>query len=333
MADAPLPVYLVRGDDPVLAADAVRALVLELVGGADPTLAVDDLADDDYELAAVVDAAQTPPFLVDRRVVVARGIGRFRADELGPLLAYLADPLATTSLVLVGGGPLSQKVANAVKKVGRVVEAGAPRGRQRRAWLTAEARSSGVRLDAAAVDALDEHLGEDVGRLTSVLGMLASAYDEGATLGPGQVAPFLGEAGAVAPWELTDAIDRGDTAAALEALHRLLGAGDRHPLVVLATLHNHYARILRLDGADAGDEATAAALLGMTGSTYPAKKALAQARRLGHERVARALGLLADADLALKGATEWPGELVLEVLVARLSRLGPRATRSETRRG
>ena len=66
----------------------------------------------------------------------------------------------------------------------------------------------------------------------------------------------------------------------------------------------------------------------MSGSTYPAKKALVQARRLGHERVARAVALLADADLALKGAIEWPGELVLEVLVARLSRLGPRPTRS-----
>jgi hypothetical protein len=33
---------------------------------------------------------------------------------------------------------------------------------------------------------------------------------------------------------------------------------------------------------------------------------------------------LAGPDLALKGTMEWPDELVLEVLVARLSRLGPR---------
>jgi hypothetical protein len=40
--------------------------------------------------------------------------------------------------------------------------------------------------------------------------------------------------------------------------------------------------------------------------------------------VARAIELLADADLALKGAVDWPGDAVLEVLVARLSRLVPR---------
>ena len=50
----------------------------------------------------------------------------------------------------------------------------------------------------------------------------------------------------MAPWELTDTIDRGDTATAIELLHRMLGAG-RHPLQLMATLHTHYARMLRLD--------------------------------------------------------------------------------------
>src|SRR5205085_11428509 len=117
------------------------------------------------------------------------------------------------------------------------------------------------------------------------------------------------------------------------SLHRLVGRG-RHSLVVLASLHNHYTRILRLEGADAADEKAAAKMLGITGSTFPARKALSQARRLGHDAVARAIILLADADLALKGAIEWPEPLVLEVLVARLSRLAPRtSTSSGTRSG
>ena len=37
------------------------------------------------------------------------------------------------------------------------------------------------------------------------------------------------------------------------------------------------------------------------------------------------MSLLSEADLALKGTIDWPDELVLEVLVARLSRLAPRA--------
>jgi DNA polymerase-3 subunit delta len=49
-----------------------------------------------------------------------------------------------------------------------------------------------------------------------------------------------------------------------------------------------------------------------------------QGRRLGGERIASAIALLAEADLDVKGQTALPPDLVLEVLVARLSRL-PRA--------
>ena len=147
------------------------------------------------------------------------------------------------------------------------------------------------------------------------------------------VTPFLGQAGGVAPWELTDAIDRGDAAAALDHLRRLLGGGGRHPLVITASLHTHFARMLRLDGApDVTDERSAAAALGMTGSTFPARKALLQARRLGYAGIARAILLLADADLALKGTIDWPPELILEVLVARLAAMSRGSGRTTGRR-
>ena len=60
-----LPAYFVKGEDPVVVGDAVRTLVDELVGDDDAALTVEDFSSDDYELAAVVDAAQTPPFFTD----------------------------------------------------------------------------------------------------------------------------------------------------------------------------------------------------------------------------------------------------------------------------
>jgi DNA polymerase III delta subunit len=123
----------------------------------------------------------------------------------------------------------------------------------------------------------------------------------------------------VPPWDLTDAIDSGSIAGALSSLRRMLDAGGRHPTEVIGVLHRHYSNMLALDGITQLDSAEAAQLLGVR-SPFVAKKAMEQGRRLGTERIAQAINLLADADLDVKGRTALPSDLVLEVLVARLGR-------------
>jgi DNA polymerase-3 subunit delta len=178
-----------------------------------------------------------------------------------------------------------------------------------------------VRLDARAAHLVGEHLGGDLSRLQGLLEALAAAYGDGAAIDIELVAPFLGEAGAVQPWDLTDALNAGDTPGALESLHRLMGAGGYHPLQVMAVLHRHYQAMLRLDGSGVTTAEEAAARLGMR-STFPARKALEQGRRLGPAQLGRAVTLLAEADLDVRGRSGLPEQLVLEVLVGRLSRLG-----------
>jgi DNA polymerase-3 subunit delta len=330
-APQPVPAYLVRGDDAVLLSEATRTLLGVAVGDDDAALAVEDLdleVGDDHSVGALLDACLTPPFLTDRRVVLGRNAGALVADEAARIVRYLAEPLDTTVLVLVaGGGTIPQKLVAAVKEVGEIVEAGLPRqARERTSWLVDRVRKASVKLDAEATNRLGEHLGEDLSRLGGILDVLTTAFGEGASLGLAEVEPFLGEAGGVAPWDLTDAIDRGDAPTALALLHRLMGAAERHPLVVMATLHRHYASMLRLEGSGARNDAEAAQLLGLKGSTFPAKKALATARKLGAPKIRRAIALLAEADLDLRGAKAWPDTLVMELLVARLAQLSGTAT-------
>ena len=320
--DAPAPAYLIKGDEPTLVAASLRDLVADLTGG-DPGFAVEDLTGDEPDVGPVLDACSTPPFLADRRIVVVREIGRFKADDVAPLIEYIADPLPTTTLVMVaGGGQTPTRLVNAVKKAGHVIEA-VPEQKARKSWVVEQMKGAKVKLDAAAGDVIREHLGDDIGRLGSLLEILAAAYGEGAKVGADEVRPFLGEAGATAPWDLTDAIDRGDSEAALDQLHRMMGGGGRHPLVIMATLHGHFGAMLRLDGSGIGTDAEAAQVLGM--HPFRAGKLLGQSRRLGHDGVRRAILLLADADMALRGMTGWSEDLVLEVLVARLASLARRA--------
>jgi len=315
--------HVLTGADESILRAAVSELIHQLVGDGDRSLMVDEFDGEEYQLRPVVDAAQTPPFLTATRVVLARGVGRFTTDELVPLLGYLADPLPTTELVLVGGGGrIAKALTDAVKTAGGTVRDTAPpvRARDRQGWISDEAATAGIRLAPAAMALIAERLGEDMGRVDGILTTLAATYGNGRALGVGDVEPFLGEAGGVPPWELTDAVDAGDTSRALILLTRMTGPGGRHPLQVMAVLHTHYGRLARLDGTDVTSEVQAAEMLGMKPG-FPVKKALQQYRRLGGGAVQRAVELLAAADIDLRGGRELPDEIVMEVLVARLSRL------------
>ena len=324
-----MPAYLITGDDESLVLSAIGDLVRTLVGSGDRTLMVDDFDGEDFEVRVVIDAAQTPPFLTDKRVVVARGVGRFNAEDVAPLVAYLGNPLPTTDLVLVGGGGRLPKTLTEALKAAQatIVETAPPsRARERSGWFEEQVKAAGLKLDAQALQLLATWLGEDAGRLQGILGTLKATYGASTTLRVADVTPFLGDAGGVPPWDLTDAIDRGDTTTSLKLLHRMMRAGERHPLQVMSILHGHFGKLLALDGSGARDETSAAAAMGIKPG-FPAKKAFEQFRRLGGSGVSRAIGLLAQADLDLRGAKDWPEELVMEVLVARLSRLAGSARR------
>ena len=177
---------------------------------------VDEYAGEDYEVGALADAAQTPPFLTDRRVVVgprpAPVQGRASSPRSSPTSPIRCP---TTALVLVWeAGAVPKALLDAVKKVGGDQVDTSP-GSRRPATSgrgspsgspSPGSTSTGPPSTCVADDArrgrrpARRAAGDARGRPTA----------PGAKLGADDVEPFLGEAGGVPPWELTDAIDRGD---------------------------------------------------------------------------------------------------------------------------
>jgi DNA polymerase-3 subunit delta len=330
-------VQVFSGTDTVLLDNAVRAAAKEALGDQQADFALAELierdyqVDDDYSIAPLVDAAQTPPMLTDRRVVIGHHLARFSTgDTVEPLVGYLSNPLDTTHLILVWSrGPalnkrtagLPKKLTEMLKTLGVTVTKTDVNQKESGAWIDLQLKDLGVSLDNQARRKLGEHLGDDVNRLAGIARALLAAHGPGKKLGIDEISPFLGEAGDVPPWDLTDAIASGDIPTSLRTCRRMVHGGERHPLAVLMSLTNHYERMASLDGAPVGGERDAAAYLGVKGSTYPVKKAMQQARKMGSGNVKRAWGLLADADLDLRGGTAADTEQVLEVLIARLARL------------
>jgi DNA polymerase-3 subunit delta len=347
--------YLVKGTDPTLRDRVVADLVTELLGADDPTLALEEITipgrasvgDDtdaptgsegrDVAVATLLNAAGSPPFMTEHRVVVARDVGALAAGDVDGIVRYLGNPLDTTILVFVaGGGTIPAALTKKLKEVG--AEERAPESEKTEKVLIAAAHEAGLLLSPDAARSVTVHLGDDAGRVAALVDVLAAAFGPDVTLSADDVRPYLGEAGAVPSYLLTNAIEAGDPAAALETLHRLLTVSTAqqprpmHALQVMGLLNGYYRRILRLDDPSLRTPADAIAALGGKVKEYPARKALDQARALGSGGIRQAFDALFQADLDLKGARGIPEQAVMEVLVVRLARLAARTSGRRARR-
>ena len=324
-----MAMFLVRGSDPRLVSARLTDLVDELVGDRDRTTSyegfdLEGVAADDRAgvVANAVSAAQTQSLFQDVKVVVLRELGEATVDQLSPLVNYLPVAEPTSHLVLTSTSKLAKSVMDALKKVGVTEFDTNPPSRKNEVfdWFDETLKEAGLTIDPSAVAKMVDWLGEDRARLPSLIEVLSSTYGTSKKLTMADVEPFLGEKGSVLPWDLTDAIDKGDSATSLMMLRRMVRSGEYHPLQVMSLLHNHYSKLLRLDGPTIGSVADAKSLIGSK-SDFQARKYMDVSRRMGPRNVSAAIQLLARADVDLRGGRDLEEELTLEILIARLCRL------------
>lgn len=315
-----MAVWHISGDEALVAME-LGTLVDRLVDGGDRSLVLEeiDCADQAFEVGRIVDALTTMSLFTDRRVVVLRNLHALPGEFAGAVAAAVAGRIDGVDLVATSTGRVAKPVEDELKsaraeKIGAtVVNKQADRIR----WVEEKFVEAGFTYAPEVPRLVESWYGGDHARMAGLLQTLLSTYGEGARLVRTDVEVFLGDAGRIEPWKLTDPIDQGDVSTALAMLHRMLA--DSHPLQVLGLLANRYAQMMKIDGRGLRTGEEVAAVLG--GHPFAAKKILEQHMRLGSANLARAVSLIADADVDLRGGKDWEEVLVLEVLVARLARL------------
>ena len=349
-----MSVTFVQGADPGLRDREIQRVVDELLGTDDRSFALDDHtlasrrrgaaesaesepdddgADGSTELpafAAIATALQSPPFMTAARVVVVREVGNLTSEQAHWLAAWINDPLDGVHLVLAGGGGRTPAALDkAIKAHAEVV---GPAAEDTTDLLQRELKDAHLKLAPVAAKQVAAHLGDDAGRVPELVEVLHATFGDGKVLSLDDVDPYLGDLGTAERFALTNAIDHGDVPGALETLHRYLSATSAkqpkplHPMQVMATLVFHYQRLLRLDDPAVVTKEHAAQALGMK-SAGGARFPLDASRKLGTDGLREAIGLLAHAELDLRGASGLDDRTVIEVLVARLAALSRRSAR------
>ncbi|GIU85204.1 MAG: hypothetical protein KatS3mg008_1979 [Acidimicrobiales bacterium] len=313
-------VTLVWGSDATLTARRIRELAHRYAGAAGDSIEefdADQAEDSEgVHTESILSALFTPPMFSPVRVMMLRSADaapKTLLERLQEALGRLGDE---TVLLVEWRGTPPKGLSEAFAAHGEVVGVDAPsRQRDKAEWVAAQFSTKGVRLDAEALRMVVEHVGEEMGRVPALAETLAGVAAGRRKLSAEDVSPYLVGAGARPIWDITDAIDSGDRARAVELVSRALAAGD-HPLRLLAALASHYMLLLAVEGAEETPQELARDL---RVHPFRVEKATKLARRLGHERIREAIQLLHEADLDLKGRRELPAEWVMEVLVARLA--------------
>ena len=322
--------YLISGDETLISLE-LTSLVDRLVGDHDRSMMVDDFdcSESMFSIAPVIDALTTMSLFLERKVVLVRHLQDLPTEHVDNFVAAIDACIEETDLVITSTGKVLKSINDALKRVkaetiGAVVISNQG---ERIKWVESKLVEAGFTYSADAARLISRWFGGDQARVAGLIATLVSTYGEGAKLSRSDIEIFLGEAGSIAPWDLTDAIDKGDANTALVMLHRMLA--DSHPMQILALLANRYAQMMKIDGRGVRTAADAVEILG--GKEFTAKKVLEQYQRLGSAGISRAISLIATADLDLRGGKDWEPELVMEVLVARLARLGGVSTAPRAR--
>jgi DNA polymerase-3 subunit delta len=314
--------------------DALHNVIDSALGELDPSFALQDFTAKDVTTSGVesvvprvLEALNTPPFLVERRVVVVRDAQSLVAEEIGALSDWMSAPAPGIVLVLAIVGTKTHKL---VKASSEVIEVNVgSRSSERVSFVETKLAEYRVGVDHATAQRIAEQVGDDVARVDALARSLQAIYGS-APLNFSHIEPYLGDAGDVPEWDLTDAIDRGDSTRSIVVARRILDSKGRAGLQIVNMLQRHYLRMARLEGSGARGADEAAALLGI--KSFPAGKSLQMSQRLGAARISTAVHWITEADAALKGAVSYGGKdlntdmdatelTVIEILVARLARM------------
>jgi DNA polymerase III delta subunit len=237
------PVLLVHGADPQLLDDAATAATRALFPSvAEAALGREVFDGREATLDTIVRSAMTLPLLAGTRLVVVRRAQALASKGGEALAAYAADPNPSARLLLLADEPLAAGrerksdhwLLQALPAAAIVLLPGR-RGRALEEWLRQRAGVEGLTVSEEASRLLVQWVGDDSATLLGEVrkAALAGGPDNHA-VGVREVTAIVGEHRLSGVFDLTRAVERGETGLALKTLDRLLATEE--PLLLLALL-------------------------------------------------------------------------------------------------
>jgi DNA polymerase-3 subunit delta len=314
------PVYLLFGDEPLQLGEAAAAIRerARAQGFTERTVLEHGR---DFDWSALAGEAGNLSLFAERRLIELRIGGDKGGDKLGQdggkaIRAHCERPPEDVLLLVIAPGldakSVKAKWAEALDRIGVIVQVRPPQGRQLAQWLDARLRRAGFQPDCDAVALLAERVEGNLLAADQEITKLGLLREPGPLTAEGLLEAVTDSA-RYGLFDLADAAVAGDRSR-VDRIVRGLAAEDTPQPLVLWVLAREVRKLAAVAFAQVNRQDLGPVM--RTHQVWDSRRpaVLAAARRLGLRRLWRLLARCADADLAIKGRLDQdPWTLLAEV--------------------
>lgn len=304
------PFYVCYGTESYLVDEFTERLTEQLVEPAHRTMAIVRFDTSEVPLDVIIDEAETPPFLVERKILLIRDVVLFASGKESAklehrperLTAYMAQPLETSVLVfLVPNEKLDErkKLVKSVKNYDAAVRFSPLQAEELVQWIVRRAEKQGRQMSPDAAEALLRRVGADMRTLAAETDKLCLHAGPDGAVTSEAVEQLVAAAVEQNVFRLTEELAALRTEQALGLYHDLLRQKEE-PIKLMGLLVRQFRNMLYVKelGGQGYPPQQMAGQLGL--HPYAVKVTSEQARKFSIDRLARLLTELADLDYAMK---------------------------------
>jgi DNA polymerase-3 subunit delta len=301
------PAYLVCGDDDAKI-DAWRARVRRRAEDERGPGGLDSFDARSAEPGEVVAALTALTFDPGTRYVLVDEVGAWKAAQLEPLTAILADMPPETVLVAIVRGKALKQLAKAVEGAGgEVREYPAPKPWELPKWIAGRGQELGLQVDQEAAKELVSVVGVSQQQLSRELEKIALAIHPSTNVTLANVDELAAHDTAPQAYDLADALVAGDLKATLALAEQLESHGERPGRLVFPVVRRlrevHRAASLLDQGVPESKVGEA-----LRAPPWLVKKTVARAKKADRAALERAICIFADLEIDMRGG----GDLQLD---------------------
>lgn len=311
------PIYLIYGTEKLLLEEAVERLRQRLSLESNLDFDCDEFDGEMSDGTAIVQAAETLPFVSEKRLVVVKNVEKLPPSDQSTIAEYAKHPSEKTCLVLIATKiNKGSKIFKTIKEQGGVFEYKAPYRNKYPKWIQEEFSKRGKIITQEIAEYLLEKVGYNLQLLLNEIEKISLFCAEEKKIDLSAVMFLTEKTVKYNVFDFVDSVGRRDQSRALSVLGNLLQESESagHIFYMLV----RHLRLLLKTKALLGkgvDRSKLAQALQIT--PFEANKYQEQSKNFTETQLKNIFKLLLETDLALKRSEQEP-RFVLESLILKI---------------